>query len=335
MALTKRGGFWWVDISIPERPRIRETTGIKIDQPNSRKIADEYHDKYKAELYDKIKSGKTLSDAIKLWLRIKERNKRETSAIKTFLKIYPSRPLSEITGTDIYDALLVKSPANANRIANIIRASINLAVERKWCSEIVIPKREESTPSTRFLTKKEWASLKAELKPHMVTMAEFALATGLRLSNVTKLQWVNVNLEAQVAWVEATDAKGKKLIAVPLSKIALDILKSQIGKHGSYVFVYENEPVSSVKTSWKKALVRAGIDVVTRVHKNGVNAGKEYTTSKFRWHDLRHSWASWHVMNGTPVPVLQELGAWADPKMVNRYAHLSPEHIRKYVDNSN
>jgi integrase len=327
MAITKRGEIWWLDISIRGRPRVRETTGLK-----DKAAAQEYHDKVKAQLYDAIQSGKTLSDAIKLWLRIKERNKRETSAIKTFLKIYPSRPLSDITGTDIYDALLVKSPANANRIANIIRASINLAVERKWCSEINIPKREEETPPTRFLTKDDWIRLKAELKPHVLAMAEFALATGLRLSNVTQLQWVNVNLEKAVLWVDAKDAKGKRVISVPLSKIAIDILKAQSGKHGAYVFVYNNKPVKSLKTSWNKALVRAKINLVPtgKVDANG----DDIIRSEFRWHDLRHTWASWHVMAGTPIPVLKELGAWSDLELVNRYAHLSPEHIRKYVDNS-
>ena len=50
---------------------------------------------------------------------------------------------------------------------------------------------------------------------------------------------------------------------------------------------------------------------------------------------LRHTWASWHVQNGTPIHVLQELGGWADLSMVLRYAHLSGEHLREYVNNAN
>ena len=52
----------------------------------------------------------------------------------------------------------------------------------------------------------------------------------------------------------------------------------------------------------------------------------------FRWHDLRHTWASWHVQAGTPLYVLQELGSWESPEMVQRYAHLSTEHLASYVD---
>ena len=47
----------------------------------------------------------------------------------------------------------------------------------------------------------------------------------------------------------------------------------------------------------------------------------------FRWHDLRHTWASWHVQNGTPLFALQELGGWESAEMVRRYAHLAADHL--------
>lgn len=50
----------------------------------------------------------------------------------------------------------------------------------------------------------------------------------------------------------------------------------------------------------------------------------------FRWRDLHHRWASWHVQQGTPLHVLQELGGWSDIRMVQRYAHLSADHL--YAD---
>jgi integrase len=71
----------------------------------------------------------------------------------------------------------------------------------------------------------------------------------------------------------------------------------------------KNYPVRKCNTkAWRSALVRVGID-------------------DFRWHDLRHTWASWHVQAGTPLHVLQELGGWSDVRMVLRYAHLAPEHL--------
>ena len=56
--------------------------------------------------------------------------------------------------------------------------------------------------------------------------------------------------------------------------------------------------------------------------------------SDFRWHDLRHTWASWHVQNGTPLEVLMQLGGWNSYEMVLRYAHLSQSHIACYAQNS-
>ena len=80
-----------------------------------------------------------------------------------------------------------------------------------------------------------------------------------------------------------------------------------------HVFTYEGNPVKQVSTqAWYKALNRAGIE-------------------SFRWHDLRHTWASWHVQNGTPLHVLQELGGWETPSMVRRYAHLAADHLAAYA----
>ena len=62
--------------------------------------------------------------------------------------------------------------------------------------------------------------------------------------------------------------------------------------------------------AWREALKRAGID-------------------NFRWHDLRHTWASWHRQSGTPTHELQRLGGWKSSVMVERYAHLAPDHLAK------
>jgi len=87
-----------------------------------------------------------------------------------------------------------------------------------------------------------------------------------------------------------------------------------------FVFVYQApraankddqgpRPVARANNlAWRRALMRAGI-------------------ADFRWHDLRHTWASWHVQAGTPLPTLKELGGWSTFDMVLRYAHLGADHL--------
>jgi integrase len=102
---------------------------------------------------------------------------------------------------------------------------------------------------------------------------------------------VTGNLARRTAWVHADQAKARKAIGVPLSATAVIVIREQIGKHSTHVFSYRGKPVRQVNTkTWRQALKRVGIE-------------------DFRWHDLRHTWASWHVQAGTPLPVLQELGA--------------------------
>jgi hypothetical protein len=88
----------------------------------------------------------------------------------------------------------------------------------------------------------------------------------------------------------------------------------RLGKHPTHVFSFRGRPIRQVSTkAWYEVLKWAGI-------------------TDFRWHDLRHTWASWHVQNGTPLFALQELGGWESPEMVRRYAHLSAEHLAPYAD---
>ena len=55
----------------------------------------------------------------------------------------------------------------------------------------------------------------------------------------------------------------------------------------------------------------------------------------YRWHDIRHTWATHHVMNGTPLHTLQHLGGWSDFNIVNRYAHLSKDYLTNACETTN
>ncbi len=90
---------------------------------------------------------------------------------------------------------------------------------------------------------------------------------------------------------------------MPLNEDAIEVIRRQMGKHPTRVFSYKGRPVFQTCTkAWHKAMKRAGI-------------------KDFRFHDLRHTWASWHVQSGTSLYALQELGGWRSAEMVRRYAH--------------
>lgn len=141
-------------------------------------------------------------------------------------------------------------------------------------------------------------------------LAGFSVATGLRQANVKGLEWRFVDLERAHAWIPATQHKNGRPHSVPLNAMAMDVLRRREGQHPTYVFTYKGSPVSNVYTkAFKAALGRAGIE-------------------DFHWHDLRHTFATWHRQAGTPTHELQRLGGWKTQSMVERYAHVAPEGLQ-------
>ena len=105
-------------------------------------------------------------------------------------------------------------------------------------------------------------------------MMGFALAAGLRESNITGREWSQIDLERRIAWIHPDQAKSRKAIAVPLNAEAVLILRRQLGQHARWVFTYQGNRVTRANNhAWRKALKRANI-------------------KDFRLHDLRHTWAS-------------------------------------------
>src|SRR5438552_18845149 len=86
--------------------------------------------------------------------------------------------------------------------------------------------------------------LLTELPEHLADMATFSLATGLRAANVTGLQWQQVDLTRQLAWIHPDQAKARKAIPVPLNGEAMALVRKQVGKHRTYVFRFRGRRVN-------------------------------------------------------------------------------------------
>lgn len=320
MSLYKVGDIWYAYICVKGRPRIRESTGT-----SDRADAQRYHDERKAEIWKAPKPRsveKTFGDAITAWLRVKQRSANDARNVAYILadndgkdRIGRMTPLSMVT-RDLFDEHFgMKSPGTYNRYLSVVNAALSIAVANGWLAKLPgIRKRAEPDPVDRHLSGEQWVALFNELPEHQKPMAVFALETGLRRSNVLLLEWREVNLQNATVSFEAGKMKGRKAHVVPLNENALAILNEQIGKHPVFVFTYKGEPIQDIKTGFGKARDRAGLH-------------------GFRWHDLRHTWASWHVMNGTPEFVLKALGAWRSDQH-QRYLHLAKSFVAQYAGNT-
>lgn len=324
MAIYKRGKTWWVRIRVPNGKLQRFSA-----KTSDRAKAQELHDQVMAERWRTqmlgAKPNRTWNDAAKLWLKESTHKAdyfKDVAKLKWLEKYLGEMLICEICRDDLNRIADLKvkqaSKTTANRYMALVRAILRKAVDEWGWAERVPKVRMFIEPKRRirWLSQNEAAHLLSHLPEHQADLAVFALATGLRQANILNLNWSQVDMTRKVAWIHPDQAKAGRAIGVPLNDDAVTVIRKQIGKHHRYVFTYRGNRIKQVNTkAWQNALKRAGIE-------------------NFRWHDLRHTWASWHVQAGTPLHVLQELGGWECVEMVRRYAHLAPNHLAEYAHNS-
>lgn len=314
--------FWWCSFIAADGQRIQKSTKT-VD----RRLAQELEDRLRVERWRVVQFGekprRTWKEAAVRWLKETSRKSTEDAVSRIrWLDPYLGTLYLDEINREVLDKITEDKlnagvkPATVNHVLEVIRVILNTAVKHwEWLGRAPHV-RMLKTPRKRirWMTREEAASVLSFLPEHLQVMMRFSLATGLRQSNVTGLQWSEVDLERRVAWIHPDQSKSGRPIGVPLNKEAVVLLRGEQGKHAKYCFTYRGRAVAKCNTkAWRHALINAGV-------------------ADFRWHDLRHTWASWHVQNGTPMHVLQELGGWSDIRMVQRYAHLAPEHLAPYAD---
>jgi integrase len=169
----------------------------------------------------------------------------------------------------------------------------------------------------RYLDREEITSLLKACKQsdnkNLYMIVFCALNLGTRLQETLKLRVGDLDFGSSIVNLEHTKNgdRGK----VPMSDILGVSLKEHVGdRTEGYLFCGKNgKPYDSIRTSFTKALKVASIE-------------------DFTFHCLRHTWASHLTMNGVDSLVLQDLGRWKSPIMVQRYAHMSPRYRKSAVD---
>lgn len=148
---------------------------------------------------------------------------------------------------------------------------------------------------------------------HLTPVVLVAMNTGLRRGELLSLRWSDIDLGMGGLTVRAESAKSGKPRHVPLNSEALRLLTQwrRQASSGEQVF-----PIADVKTAWRSLMHRANIE-------------------KFRFHDLRHHFASKLVMRSVDLNTVRELLGHSDLKMTLRYAHLAPAHLAEAVSRLN
>lgn len=352
-------GIWQIDIHVKGVPRLQRSADTK-----DRAAAKELHDRLRADLWRQKNVGarptKTWDELTILWLeRCEKKGKRSISddrdKLRWFLPHFTGKTLTQlierqvmpdgIERTPIEVALErraeepkrtrinkegeLPSPTTINRYATLVTSMLNHARKLGWID--TVPKLEpnpEAEDTGLWITQEAAARLIEELPPHLAAMASFSFATGIRQHNCTHLQWRSVDVQRRIAWVDASDAKGKRVIRIQLNDTALDVLRGQKGKHPRWVFPFQHRNIQGTLIGVPKPIVQPNGEAWEKAkHRAGIDPA-------FRWHDIRHTWATWHVQNGTPLEVLQKLGGWSDYRMVLKYAKFAPDHIAQYASNA-
>lgn len=328
----KQSGIWWVDITPPGGQRIRRSSGTTDKQ-----AAQEFHDRLKAELWRVHRLGerpkRLFEEACILFLKASEGQsdyRTKVRHVKYWREIFAGRTICSLTSEDIFNQLpthrtyenrpaLKLTPGTRNRYLASMSRILSLAHEAGWIDKkLKLRPAKEPAVRVRWITYQQAERFLAEIRlPWVRDACEFALATGCRANEIFSLTWDKLDTGRALAWVTNDLAKSGKARAVPLNADALAVIERRRKSHKTLVFsrVPSGPQIEQVdRRAFNGALKRAGIE-------------------NFRFHDLRHTWASWHVQSGTPLFVLKELGGWETIEMVKKYAHLDAGHLAEHAGN--
>lgn len=319
MSIKKRGNTWHIDITLPNGERLRRSA-----ETADRKAAQELHDQLKAQLWRQEQLGekplRSFDEAADKW-ELEHASDKAIEDYKHHLKFwrqaFSGLALTEITrsnAAEAIEALITKKgkPASAGTRMNYVitlRSVLNTALKDwEWIEQIPTLKTygDKQQRQMTIATPAQAKALMDVLPPALRAPIAFAFMTGLRKSNVFGLTWDRVDLERSIAWVQPIDTKASNLIVCPLNSAAKALLENQPRVAGdNRVFPVE----APCWHQWKRYTKRAGLP------------------TGFRFHDIRHSFASWLALDGTDRKTLQELGGWKSPQMLETYVHLPTEHL--------
>ncbi|EHK9078457.1 site-specific integrase [Vibrio parahaemolyticus] len=294
----------------------------------------------KAEVRRSLTLGKYLEEHYKdyLFAMNPKTAKQSYQSIANTFAFLADKPLEDIKAWDIQQWVtekrkLGRAPATIEYTFNRLKAALSRAVEWEFIeshnlSSVKIAK--EDNTRIRYLSESEEAALLNALAAREAQLCEdndsyqyadfftplitLAMHTGMRKGEMLTLRWEGVSFENRYLTILSENAKSKKKRTIPMNDTVFNMLSQWRAQNlnEEYVFVHEGKQVSFFQYPWQNLLKAAGIE-------------------NFRFHDLRHHFASKLVMAGVDLNVVRELLGHADLKMTLRYAHLAPAHTAAAV----
>ena len=209
------------------------------------------------------------------------------------------------------------APKTLNDELTLLGHAYKLAMmEWEWASDnpvLKIAKEKVRNQIERWLTSEEEHQLLAASPPWLQEIILFALHTGMRQSEILNLQWPQVDLARRTLTI--LEQKNGARDTLPLNATAVDVLRARAGVRSiSTAYVFFNGAGHRIDA---RNLLRAFYPAMRK-------AGIE----RFRFHDLRHTFATRLIQAGVDVYTVQKLGRWKTISMVMRYAHHHPESLR-------
>lgn len=319
MALYKRspGGPWWTRFTVRGKP-IRRSTGT-----TDWERAEEYETALRTRFWRQVKLGEdvhTWREAVKRYKKEavwrSSTRKRNLDALTYFERLNPvavGAITAEVCRAARDYVERAQRPASANRIMAVFRGVLRACVKWGWithCPPVPMAYVPERDPV--WLSPQQCEALILQLPQHQRGPALFGALTGLRMGNVRDLKWAQVDLDRGHAWIPSSHYKTKRAHGITLPPEAVKLLES-LPKTGDYVFTFRGKRVKGTfnTRAFRAARERAGLSC--------------------RWHDLRHTFASWLAVSGASDRVLQQMGGWASSRMPARYSHLRSEELRPYA----
>lgn len=206
------------------------------------------------------------------------------------------------------------SASTVNRNLSLIKHMFSLAVHLEFINENPakrVKKFPENNGRIRYLTLDEAEKLlnvcRREDKPEYIyPLVLLALNSGMRRGELLNLTWDDLDIGNNL--IHVNDSKSNEPRTIPVPKEVMTIIDS-LPKTCDNIFCYKGKPVREPKDTFKRCLNEANI-------------------KNFRFHDLRHTYASWLAMEGVDMLTLKNILGHKTLMMVDRYAHLSKEHIK-------